>query len=168
MIEMIEKKGYFLFPFLPIGAIIILYSLYQIISNVVISIKIGFPFLNPMSLILFCLGISIFLLKGGYLFNLDEKSIEKFIDFFKFRIWSSKMILPKSADIVEIRKTKRVFRVYGKSGASFSGKKIMYEVFLVDLNQRKYNQIFLTSQSESLEYGKILAEMYKAKLITKE
>jgi hypothetical protein len=77
------------------------------------------------------------------------------------------MILPKSADMVEIHKTIREFRVYGKSGASFSGKKVMYKVLLLDSIQGRYNQIFLTSKSESMEYGKILADMYKVKLISK-
>ncbi|MFN8206584.1 MAG: hypothetical protein U0T82_04155 [Bacteroidales bacterium] len=165
---MIERKGYFFSPFLPIGVIFIFIPFYQLIAGILITRKVGIPFINPMSIILLLIGISFFLVKGGYLFNPEDKSIIKFVDFIKFRIWSSKMNLPRSADLVEIHKTNRVFRVYGKSGASFSGKKVMYEVFLVDSNQGKYNQIFLTNKFESIEFGKILADMYNIKLVTKE
>jgi hypothetical protein len=164
---MIEKKTYFLIPFLPLGLILIGLGLFVIIQDFLFLQKIGMIYFNWTGFLIIALGFSIFLFKNGFVFDPVEKKIQKYISFVGIKFWSKWINLPALIDNVQIIKKKKTMTSYYKGAIPITSKVLTYDLFLVYNSGRKFDRLFSVDEAQAFDYGQIIADSYKVELIKK-
>ncbi|MFN8206587.1 MAG: hypothetical protein U0T82_04170 [Bacteroidales bacterium] len=161
------EKGYFLIPFLPLGFILIGFGIFVIVRDFIFLHKIGMVYINWTGFLLIAIGISIFLFKGGFKYDIQEKTITKFLEFSGIKLWTKRINLPKSIDNVQIIKKKKTMTSYYKAVIPVSSKIITYDLYVVYNNGHKFNRLFTVDQKQAFEYGQIIADSYNVEVIKK-
>jgi hypothetical protein len=156
---MIEKKTYFLIPFLPLGLILIGIGLFVIIRDFLFLQRIGMIYFNWTGLLLIVIGLSIFLFKNGIVLDTENKRIQKYISVFGIKFWTKWISLPKSIDNVQIIKKKKTMTSYYKGAIPITSKVITYDLFLVYNSGRSFNRLFSIDQAQAFDYGQIIAKI---------
>lgn len=164
---MIERKTYFLIPFLPLGLILIGFGLFVIIRDFLFLQKVGMIYFNWTGLLIIVLGLSVFLFKNGFVLDPENKRIQKYISFVGIKFWSKWTNLPQAIDNVQIIKKKKTMTSYYKGAIPITSKVITYDLFLVYNSGHRFDRLFSVDQALAFDYGQILADSYKVELIKK-
>lgn len=164
---MIDKKTQFLTPLLPLGLILILFGFYVIARDFLFLQKVGMVYFNVTGIIIVLIGFSLFLFREGFKFDPIKKVLTKYIKFAGLKLLTNQIILPKDVDYIEVVKKKKTLTSYYKAAIPITSKVIAYDVYIIYEKGRKYSRLFSVDSNQALDYGQIIADTYKVKLITK-